>query len=71
MGHTYFTPTIDLYRIDESIIPCEPTVLIQKNARIPIMIGVTNTESAFLLKNNRKFYFYSLDFINRLNYIQF
>ncbi|VDN52442.1 unnamed protein product [Dracunculus medinensis] len=52
LGHTYFTPTIDLYRIDESIIPCEPTVLIQKNARIPIMIGVTNTESAFLLKNN-------------------
>lgn len=49
MAHTYFTPVVDAYRFNESILPDYPKELIRENARLPTMIGVTTGEcSAYI-----------------------
>ncbi|VDM25539.1 unnamed protein product [Toxocara canis] len=49
MANTYFTPIIDAFRIEESIIPGEPLLIAGENARVPMMIGVTSAESGQLM----------------------
>ncbi|VDK18190.1 unnamed protein product, partial [Anisakis simplex] len=49
MASTYFTPVIDAFRIEDSVIPGEPMLLARENARLPLMIGVTSAESGYLL----------------------
>lgn len=49
MANTYFTPIIDAFRIEESVIPGEPLSIAEENARMPIMLGVTSAESGQLM----------------------
>uniref|UniRef100_A0A915CG86 Carboxylesterase type B domain-containing protein n=1 Tax=Parascaris univalens TaxID=6257 RepID=A0A915CG86_PARUN len=49
MANTYFTPIIDAFRIEESVVPGEPLSIAEENARMPIMLGVTSAESGQLM----------------------
>ncbi len=44
LAHTYFTPVVDSFRLNDSIIPTYPYDLIRQNAHVPVMIGVTTGE---------------------------
>ncbi|VDO95355.1 unnamed protein product [Soboliphyme baturini] len=44
MAHTYFTPVVDSYRGSDSIIPTHSKELMKRNARLPIMTGITTGE---------------------------
>ncbi|VBB25233.1 unnamed protein product [Acanthocheilonema viteae] len=49
MGSSYFTPTTDPYRIEESVIPGDPMSILVQNPRIPLLIGVTNAEVVYMM----------------------
>lgn len=49
MANTYFTPTVDIYRIEDSVIHGIPELMMADNARIPLMIGVTDSETKLLM----------------------
>ncbi|KRZ09377.1 Neuroligin-4, X-linked [Trichinella zimbabwensis] len=60
LAHTYFTPVVDKYRENQSIIPLPAERLIRENARLPLMIGSTTGECiayvswlAYLAENDR------------------
>ncbi|OUC41296.1 Carboxylesterase [Trichinella nativa] len=60
LPHTYFTPVVDKYRENQSIIPLPAERLIRENARLPLMIGSTTGECiayvswlAYLAENDR------------------
>uniref|UniRef100_A0A5S6Q557 COesterase domain-containing protein n=1 Tax=Trichuris muris TaxID=70415 RepID=A0A5S6Q557_TRIMR len=60
LAHTYFTPVVDRYRENQSIIPTQPEKMVAENARLPLMIGTTSGECiayvswlAFLAQNDR------------------
>ncbi|MFH4978248.1 hypothetical protein AB6A40_004957 [Gnathostoma spinigerum] len=49
MANTYFTPSIDTFRIEDSVLPGEPSAVIKEGARVPVMLGVTSGEAGQLI----------------------
>lgn len=44
LAHTYFTPVVDGYRMNDSVIPYYPEEMVKKHAHLPVMMGTTTGE---------------------------